>query len=60
MRISDFFLPKIANSDPKIRLKAVGLETNIELLENVAKKDRDEDVRAFARKRIREIEAETA
>ena len=59
MKISDLFVPKITNSDPQVRLNAVARETNIELLENVAKKDKDEDVRVFARKRIRELEAET-
>lgn len=60
MKFSDFFLPKIARSDPEKRKEAVREEVNVELLKMVVQKDGDVGVRQEAQKRIEEIESHRA
>lgn len=36
MKFSDFFLPKIARSDPEVRKKAVRIERNVAILKKVS------------------------
>jgi hypothetical protein len=55
MKLSDLFLPKIARSDPKVRIEAIKSEENIELLKKVAENDSDPQVMIVARKRIEEL-----
>lgn len=55
MKFKDIFLPKIARSDPKIRIEAVRSEINVELLKQVIEKDVDPDVRRLAKERIHEL-----
>ncbi len=52
MKFRDIFLPKIARSDPEVRISAVEGEENVELLKKVAEKDSDPRVVKAARKRI--------
>lgn len=52
MKFSDFFLPKIARSDPEVRIKAIQTEENIELLKKVTENDSDPRVVKAAQKRI--------
>lgn len=52
MKFSDFFIPKIARSDPKVREKAVLECIDIALLERVIQNDKDEHVRLVAKERI--------
>jgi hypothetical protein len=58
MKLSDFFLPKIARSDPKVRMAAIAGEINVELLKQVVEKDKDPDVREAAKERIRQLQPE--
>jgi hypothetical protein len=60
MKFRDLFLPKLAHSDPKVRLKAVAEEENLEVLKKVSQKDDDTRVRELARKRLEEKELESA
>jgi hypothetical protein len=57
MKFSDFFIPKIARSDPKVREKAVLECKDVELLKRVIKNDQDEHVRLVAKQRIEELTA---
>jgi len=59
MKLRDFFLPKIANSNPDVRKEAVQKEQNIEILKAVAKKDEDYAVRQLAKIRLIDLEAMT-
>lgn len=52
MKFKDFFLPKIARSEPDVRIAAVESEENVELLKKVAENDADPRVVRAARKRI--------
>lgn len=52
MKFSDFFVPKIARSDPKVREQAVLKCKDVELLQRVVKNDKDEHVREVANQRI--------
>jgi hypothetical protein len=58
MKLKDFFLPKIARSDPEIRKAAVRDEINVELLKQVVDKDGDPEVRRLAKERIRQLRPE--
>ena len=60
MKFRDLFLPKLAHSNPMVRLEAVASEQNVDVLKKVSQKDDDAKVRALARKRIEELELETA
>ncbi len=48
MKFSDFFVPKYIHSDPAVRLKFVTKSTDAKLLEQMAEKDADENVRKAA------------
>ena len=52
MKFRDFFLPKIAHSNPEVRITAIKDEENIELLKNVIKNDPDQRVIDAAKSRI--------
>ena len=52
MKFRDFFLPKIAHSNPEVRITAIKDEENIELLKNVIKNDSDQGVIDAARNRL--------
>lgn len=52
MKFSDFFIPKIARSDPKVREQAVLECKDVELLKRVIANDKDEHVRDVAGQRI--------
>jgi hypothetical protein len=55
MKLQDLFLPKIARSDPKVRIEAIKHEDNVELLQKVADNDSDPRVAVAARKRIKKL-----
>lgn len=57
MKFGDFFIPKIARSDPKVREKAVMECTDKELLKRVIQNDKDEHVRQVAKKRLEALSA---
>jgi hypothetical protein len=57
MKFGDLFLPKIARSDPQVRIAAVKSESNKELLKKVIEKDKHADVREAARARLGELGA---
>jgi hypothetical protein len=57
MKFSDFFIPKIARSDPKVREKAVLECADIALLQRVIQNDKDEHVRQTAKQRIAALKA---
>jgi hypothetical protein len=52
MKFSDFFIPKIARSDPKVREDAVLKCKDRELLKRVIANDKDEHIRQVARQRL--------
>ncbi len=52
MKFRDFFLPKIAHSNPEVRIGAVQSEENTELLQQVIANDDDPRVVEAARKRL--------
>jgi hypothetical protein len=60
MKFRDLFLPKLAHSDPKVRLKAVAEEENVEVLKKVSQKDDDARVRELAHARLKELKLESA
>ncbi|KJS30594.1 MAG: hypothetical protein VR64_15360 [Desulfatitalea sp. BRH_c12] len=55
MKISDFFVPKIARSDPKVRIAAVKETKDPQLLERVIENDSSEQVRQAAAQRLNEL-----
>jgi hypothetical protein len=57
MKFSDFFIPKIARSDPKVREKAVMKCTDKELLKRVIQNEKDEHVRQVAQQRLQALSA---
>jgi antitoxin component of RelBE/YafQ-DinJ toxin-antitoxin module len=52
MKFRDIFLPKIAHSNPDVRIKAIETEENAELLEQVTQNDSDPRVVKAAKKRL--------
>jgi hypothetical protein len=58
VKFSDFFIPKIARSDPKVREKAVIECVDLALLQRVVQNDRDEHVRQVAKQRIEALKAQ--
>ncbi len=52
MKFSDFFIPKIARSDPKVREQAVLECQDKDLLKRVIQNDKDEHVRQVAKQRL--------
>jgi hypothetical protein len=59
MKFSDFFIPKIARSDPKVREKAVSECVDAALLQRVIQNDKDEHVRQAAKQRIETLRVQT-
>ena len=57
MKFSDFFIPKIARSDPKVREKAVLECVDAALLQRVIQNDKDEHVRQVAKQRVEALKA---
>lgn len=55
MKFSDLFIPKIAQSDPKVREQAVLKCKDIELLKRVIANEKDERVRRVAEQRIQAL-----
>jgi hypothetical protein len=55
VKFSDFFLPKIARSDPEVRKDAVRKEKNVSLLKQVIEKDSDAEVRRLAKKQLAKL-----
>jgi hypothetical protein len=60
MKFSDFFLPKIARSDPKVRERAVQSCKDPDLLQRVLQHDKDDHVRQAAKRRIEALKAQQA
>ena len=58
MKFCDFFIPKIARSDPKVREKAVLECVDAALLQRVIQNDKDEHVRQVAKQRIEALKAQ--
>ena len=56
MKFRDLFLPKIARSDPEVRMAAIREEINIELLKQVVQKESDPEVIDVAVSRIQELQ----
>jgi hypothetical protein len=52
MKFRDFFLPKIAHSNPEVRIAAIETEENVELLKKVIENDSDQGVVKAAKKRL--------
>jgi hypothetical protein len=52
VKFRDFFLPKIAHSNPEVRIKAVANEENAELLKKVVANDDDPRVIKAAQERL--------
>ena len=57
MKFSDFFIPKIARSDPKVREKAVLECVDTALLQRVIQNDKDVRVQQVAKQRIEALKA---
>jgi hypothetical protein len=57
MKFSDFFIPKIARSDPKVREKAILECSDTALLQRVIQNDKNEHVRQVAKQRIEALKA---
>jgi hypothetical protein len=55
MKIRDLFLPKLAQSNPNVRKKAVMKENDKGVLIKVIQNDSDRDVRQAARKRLQRL-----
>jgi hypothetical protein len=55
MGLKDFFVPKIAHSDPEVRKTAIAKETDQVLLQNVVKNDKDSGVVETAKKRLEQL-----
>jgi hypothetical protein len=56
MKFSDFFVPKIVRSDPKVRIDAVNKTDDANLLRQVIEKDQSEEVRQAAAQRLKALE----
>jgi hypothetical protein len=55
MKFRDIFLPKIAHSDPNMRIEAIKSEKNIALLKKVVENDSDPRVVSAARQRLEKL-----
>ena len=60
MKFRDIFVPRIANSNPEVRKKAVARETDKSLLQRVIENDEDTEVRKMATERLEELTEVTA
>jgi hypothetical protein len=56
MKFSDFFLPKIVRSDPKVRIDAVNKTKDPTLLQQVISNDKSEQVREVAAQRLKALQ----
>ena len=56
MKFSDFFLPKIVRSDPKVRIDAVNKTSDPTLLQQVINNDKSEEVREIASQRLKTLQ----
>lgn len=56
MKFSDFFLPKIVRSDPKVRIDAVNKTKDPTLLQQVISNDKSEEVRQVASQRLKALQ----
>jgi hypothetical protein len=52
MRFSDLFVPRWQNSNPQVRIKAIGRLKDIKLLAQIVEKDEDIEVREAASERL--------
>ncbi len=59
MKLRDFFLPKLAHSDPAVRKEAVLSEKDAQMLEKVIEHDDSREVRQAAKMRLNELQAST-
>jgi hypothetical protein len=57
MKFSDFFIPKIARSDPEVRKQAVLECKDKELLKRVITNEKDPQVRKVAEERLQALTA---
>ena len=57
MKFSDLFVPRVANSNPEVRKKAVMRTTDTYTLKKVISNDKDPNVREVANKRLRELQS---
>ena len=55
MKFSDLFLPKIARSDPNVRIKAVQKAEDPALLKKVMNNDSNKKVREAASQRLKQL-----
>ena len=55
MKFRDIFVPRIANSNPEVRKKAIARETDKSLLQRVIENDEDPEVRKMATERLEEL-----
>ncbi|MCP3899402.1 MAG: hypothetical protein GY707_06795 [Desulfobacteraceae bacterium] len=55
MKFSDFFVPKYIHSNPAVRLKFIANSNDTKLMEQMAEKDADEDVRKAAAERAQSL-----
>lgn len=60
MKIRDLFLPKIAHSNPDVRIKAIKDEEDVALLKKVTENDSDPRVVKAAQNRIQALEEAVA
>ena len=60
MKFRDLFVPKLAHSDPEVRIKAIARETDAGLLQRVIDNDSDPEVRQKATERLEELNGVTA
>ncbi len=59
MKFSDLFVPKYLHSNPDVRLKLIAKTTDINLLEQMAIKDKDAFVRSSAAERAQVLKGIT-
>ncbi|MCM2286462.1 MAG: hypothetical protein NDI81_16885 [Desulfobacula sp.] len=59
MKFSDLFVPKYVHSDPQVRMKFVAKSKDVNLLEQMAVKDGDEEVRLAAVERAKKLKEQT-
>jgi len=59
MKFSDLFVPKYVHSDPKVRMKLIAKSTDVNLLEQMAVKDWDANVKRAAAERAQILKGAT-
>ena len=58
MKFSDLFVPKYLHSNPDVRLKLIAKTKDINLVEQMAQKDADANVRKSATERAQTLKGE--